>query len=333
MRVTHAGICHTDLACHAGHIPARRPVVLGHEGAGVVVAAADDVESIAVGTPVVMSLMSCGRCDNCLTGDVAYCAHSVELNILGGGAGGRRTYADSDVLSHFFGQSSFATYSVAHERSLVPAPSGFPLELAAPLACGVMTGAGTVLNALRVRPGESVVVFGAGAVGLAAAAVARISGAAPVVVVDLVESRLDLASAVGADHVVNARETDVVAAVKEITDGGANHTIEASGNATALRQAIDALRPRGSCAVVGAGHGAVEIDTRGCRVKGTTIRGVSMGDANPKSLLPYLMDEVTRGRLPLGRLVRTYPFDDIALAFEDAQAGRTVKPVLVMPAP
>lgn len=331
VQVTHAGICHTDLACHAGQIPTRKPVVLGHEGAGVVAAIADDVTSIAIGTPVVMSIMSCGTCANCLAGNVAYCAQSLELNILGGSVNGTRTYADSDVLDHFFGQSSFATHAIAHERSVVPVPGELPLKLAAPLGCGVMTGAGTVLNALQVRPGDSVVVYGAGTVGLAAAITAKTSGASPVVVIDLVDSRLELAATVGADATVNAQEADTVDTVRRLTDGGAHYAIEASGSAAALRQAIGSIRPRGVCAVVGAGHGNVDIDTRLLRIHGATIRGVSMGDANPKLLLPYLMDEIARGHLPLEALVKAYDFDDISKAFEHAHDGTTVKPVLVMP--
>jgi aryl-alcohol dehydrogenase len=333
VRVTHAGVCHTDLSCHAGIIPSRKPIVLGHEGAGVVEAVADDVTSVAVGVRVVMSMMSCGSCRLCRAGDTAYCDQSAGLNIRGGGVDGDRTYLGSDVYRHFFGQSSFATYAVAHKRNVVPVPDELPLGVAAPLGCGIMTGAGSVLNALRLRPGESIAVFGAGAVGLAAVAAAHLSGASTITVVDPVPSRLALASELGATATLDARAGDIVAAIRDHTGGGADYVVEASGHPTALGQAIEAVGTRGVCAIVGAGHGRIEFDTTDLRVRGASIRGVSMGDANPRQFLPHLMREVLRGTLPLDRLVSRYDIADIAIAFADAHAGRVIKPVLVMPFP
>jgi aryl-alcohol dehydrogenase len=330
VRVTHAGVCHTDLSCHEGLIPTRKPVVLGHEGAGVVEALGEGVTSLEVGAPVILSLMSCGVCRGCVA-DGIYCERSMELNILGGGPGGGVTYVDSDVKRHFFGQSSFATYATAHVRNVVAVPEGLALESVAPLGCGIMTGAGAVVNALRVRPGASVAVFGAGAVGLAAVQAAVTSGATRIVAVDLLAPRLRTASRLGASDVVDGSETDPVTAIRDLTGGGADYVIEASGHPRALQQAIDSVGRRGTCAIVGAGHGRVEFDTNALRVKGASIRGVSMGDANPRVFLPYLMEEMRRGALRLDELVTTYDFADISTAFEDAHAGRAIKPVLVMP--
>jgi aryl-alcohol dehydrogenase len=280
---------------------------------------------------VILSLMSCGTCRRCIR-DGIYCERSMELNILAGGIGGVVTYAGSDVRRHFFGQSSFATYAIASVRNAVPVLDGLSPAETAPLGCGVMTGAGTVLNALRVRTGESVVVFGAGAVGLAAAQAAAIASASRVVVVDLLPARLEVAAKLGATDVVNGREVDAVAAIRDLTGGGADHVIEASGHPRALQQAIEAVGRRGTCAVVGAGHGAVEFDANLLRVKGASIRGVSMGDANPRAFLPDLMREMRRGTLRLSPLIAPYPFSDIAAAFADAHDGRVIKPVLAMPA-
>lgn len=331
VRVTHAGICHTDLSCHAGLIPTHTPIVLGHEGAGVVEAVAADVRAVTVGTRVVMSMMTCGTCPHCVAGDTAYCDFSSFLNIRGGGLDGECRYEQSDVYRHFFGQSSFATYSLASERNVVPVPDDLPLDIAAPLGCGVMTGAGAVLNALRPRPGQSVAVFGAGAVGLASVMTAALSGAGPIIVVDLIASRLELATELGATATVNAAERDALTAIRDLSGGGVDYAIEASGNPVALGQAIQATGTRGVCAVVGAGHGRVDFDTTALRVDGRSIRGVSMGDANPRVFLPYLMREMRQGRLPLERLVQRYEFADLSRAFADAHAGRVIKPVLVMP--
>ncbi len=330
VRVTHAGICHTDIACHQGHIPVRRPIVLGHEGAGFVEVVGDGVEDVHAGDRVVMSLTSCGRCPGCIR-DGIYCQRSAELNIMGGGIDGTSTYLDSDVKRHYFGQSSFATHALAYERNVVKVPDDLPLELAAPLGCGIMTGAGAIINALNVRPGQSVAIFGAGAVGLAAAQAAVLSGASQICVIDLLESRLDLARRIGATDVINGRDRDPVGALLDITGGGADHVVEASGNANALRHAADAVGRRGTCAIVGAGHGEVSFDTNALRMKGASIRGVSMGDANPRTFLPKLMEEMRNGRLRLDELVTPYSFADIATAFDDAERGAAVKPVLAMP--
>jgi aryl-alcohol dehydrogenase len=194
-----------------------------------------------------------------------------------------------------------------------------------------MTGAGTVINALKVRPGQSVVVFGAGAVGLAAVQAAAMSGASSIVAVDLLDARLEMAAELGATAVVNGRDVDVVDVLLDMTGGGADYTIEASGNPKALQQAIAAVGRLGTAAIVGAGHGEVAFDTNRLRVKGASIRGVSMGDANPRVFLPYLMEQMLKGALRLDGMVRSYEFGDIATAFADAHAGRTIKPVLVMP--
>ncbi|MDP9092226.1 MAG: zinc-binding dehydrogenase [Actinomycetota bacterium] len=330
MQVACAGVCNTDLACHTAKIPTQRPIVLGHEGAGIVLEIASDVASVAVGDRVVMSFMSCGTCSSCLKGTVAYCRHNFQINMLGGGLDGTRCYVGSEIRSHFFGQSSFATLAVSSERNVVRVPDQMTLPVAAPFGCGILTGAGTVLNSLRVRPGQSVAVFGAGAVGMSAAMVAAIAGASPIVMVDMVESRLDLALSLGVDIAINAADPGVVDEIERHTRGGADYCIEASGSPTALGQAIDAIGPAGVCACVGGTRGAVPFDPQALRIKGGTIRGVVEGDADPRLLLPYLFKEFERGRLPVDRFMETYAFTDIGRAFEDAAAGLIVKPVLSM---
>ena len=230
------------------------PVVLGHEGAGVVEAVGSAVSAVAPGDRVALSYDSCGVCATCRAGRPFHCLGFFERNFGAARADGSTalTHEGSQVHSHFFGQSSFATGAVIPERSVVAIPDDVPFELVAPFGCGIQTGAGTVMNTLRPPAGSSIVVFGVGGVGLSAIMAARVVGCAKIVAVDLRPARLELAGELGATEVVNAGEEDVVEALERITGHGADFTVEASGSTRALRQAVDCTGPGGSCAVVGA---------------------------------------------------------------------------------
>jgi aryl-alcohol dehydrogenase len=327
VEVHYGGICHTDINCHQGRAPTPHPVVLGHEGAGTVVEVGAGVRTVAPGDRVLMTFMSCGRCRTCLSGHPAYCPSALALNFLGGRADGTSAYQDTVVRGHFFGQSSFATLSMANVRNVVPVPDGIPLERAAVLGCGIMTGAGAVLNSLRVTRGSRVAVFGAGAVGIAAVMAARIAGASTVVAVDGVRSRLELAERVGASHTLLAGP-DVVAQLAELTGGGVDFSVEASGHPTALTQAVDGLGIGGTCAAVGTVNVEASPSWRSLRLKGATIRGVVEGDANPSVFLPQLFRYHAEGRFPFESLIARYDFAKIDQAIADAEAGIAVKPVL-----
>jgi aryl-alcohol dehydrogenase len=332
VRLVAAGLCHTDLSVRAGKLPSPFPVVLGHEGAGVVEEVGYRVTSVVPGDKVLLSFTSCGACGNCLAGHPAYCAGFLPLNFGGARADGTGTIngADGRVAGHFFGQSSFATYALADERSLVKVAPDAPLDLLAPLGCGIQTGAGTVLNVLRPEIGSTLAVFGVGAVGLAAVMAAALGGPSRIVAVDVVPERLELARELGATDVVDARGPDVAAALRELTGGaGVDYAVEASGNVAALRAAIDALALRGTCAIVGApAFGTtVPVDVNGL-LGGKRIVGVTEGDADPRRFVPLLADLVSRGALPLDKLVRRYPFVDIEKAVLATERGEVVKAVL-----
>ena len=256
-----AGVCHTDITVSGGSFPTPFPVVLGHEGAGVVAALGAGVGTVAVGDHVALSYDSCGRCRSCLVGRPYHCHRFFERNFLACRADGSTSLSagGDPVHSHFFGQSSFATQAVVAARSVVAIPEDIPFELAAPLGCGVQTGAGTVLNALRPPAGASIAVFGAGAVGLSAVMAARIAAAAPIIAIDLEPSRLALARELGATDTIDARADAPVDAIMGITGIGVDYAIEASGDTGALRQAVDALAPGGTCALVGAPPFGVEV--------------------------------------------------------------------------
>ncbi|HEY1970465.1 MAG TPA: NAD(P)-dependent alcohol dehydrogenase [Pseudonocardia sp.] len=329
VEVHYAGICHTDINCHHGRMPTPRPVVLGHEGAGTVVEVGARVTELSPGDRVLMTFMSCGRCRVCRSGRPAYCPSALALNFLAGRADGSNAYRDTEVRGHFFGQSSFATLAMANERNVVRVPDELPLDRAAVLGCGVMTGAGTVLNSLRVTPGSSVAVFGAGAVGLSALLAARIAGASTVVAVDTVRSRLALATELGASHTL-AAGADTAAVLTELTGGGVDFCVEASGSPVALTQAIDCLGSGGSCAAVGTVNEPASPSWRALRLKGATIRGVVEGDANPPLLLPQLFGFHAQGRFPFERLISNYDFTKINDAIADAESGVAIKPVLAV---
>jgi aryl-alcohol dehydrogenase len=297
-------------------------MVFGHEGAGVVEAVGSAVSTVAPGDLVCLSFHSCGACEVCAAGRPAYCLDSA-ANSRGTRADGSTplTASGRPVYGSFFGQSSFATHAITRETNAVRVPDGLSPVLAAPLGCGVQTGAGTVLNVLEPSPGESLVVFGAGAVGLSAVMAARAVGCS-VVAVDPVESRRDLALSLGAaDAVAPGAE------LRDLTGGGAHHAIDTTGRSDVIGTALATLRREGTLAVVGIG-GRAEFDIMTVMTGGLRIRDVIEGDAVPADMIPRLAGLHRQGLLPLEKLVVEYPFADIERAAADAASGRTVKPVL-----
>jgi aryl-alcohol dehydrogenase len=308
------------------------PVVLGHEGAGVVERVGRGVRKVAPGDPVVLTYGLCGRCRPCLRGDATYCERFYPLNFGGGREDGSTATrgARGPVHDHFFGQSSFGSLALAYERNVVKVPADAPLERLGPLGCGIQTGAGAVLNALRVAPGSSFAVFGGGAVGLSAVMAARVAGATTIVAADVVPARLELARKLGATHTVNSRESDPVASVRDVTGGGADFTLESSGRPEVLRQAIDALAIRGTCGIVGAPALGTEasFDVNGVMTAGKRIVGIIEGDSVPDLFIPLLIDLHMQGRFPFDELVKFYPFEQIDRAAADSEKGLTIKPIV-----
>ncbi|KRD19405.1 MULTISPECIES: NAD(P)-dependent alcohol dehydrogenase [unclassified Streptomyces] len=333
VRLVAAGLCHTDLGVAGGGLPFPLPGVLGHEGAGVVEAVGAAVTAVAPGDHVVLSFTSCGDCRNCHGGHPAYCASWLPLNLLGGRrADGTGTISrDGEPLGgHFFGQSSFAERALVDERSLVKVDPDVPLASIAPLGCGVQTGVGAVWNVLEPATGSTVVVLGAGAVGLSAVMAAALTPATTIVAVDRVAERLDLARELGATHTVDAGRDDLGDALVEITGGrGADGIVETTGSTAVLRRGVDALAARGTLVVVGAPPfgSEVALDVNGL-LGGKRVVGLTLGDSETQSFIPALVELVKAGRLPLDRLIGTYAFADIDRAVQDMTSGKTIKPVL-----
>lgn len=333
VRTVATGVCHTDIIVRDQILPPGPPVILGHEGAGVVEAVGSDVTSVAVGDRVVLAPVSCMRCRNCLIGHPMHCDNFQPLNFGGRRPDGSSAYTDgsgAELNAHFFGQSSFSQHLIATERAVVKVPAEAPLELLGPLGCGVQTGAGAVLNGLDPDAGSSFVVFGTGGVGLAAVMGAVIAGCDPIIAVDLNPGRLDLAAEFGATHQVNAADDDVTEQIQAITKGGADFSLDAVGLPQTLRSAVDVLNIGGIAGLVGAGAVGQEVSFDLVHLLfGKTVKGIIEGDAVPQVFIPRLVDFYLSGRFPLDKLVTKYSFDDINAAVEDSETGKTVKPVLV----
>jgi aryl-alcohol dehydrogenase len=335
VKVAAAGICHTDLICRDQWYPVPFPTVFGHEGAGVVEQVGEGVTEVAPGDRVAMSFHSCGCCRSCEAGLPSYCHEFFEHNFasLRPADGSSALSRNGELVhGHFFGQSSFATHAVANLRNVVRLEGSVPLELAAPLGCGIQTGAGAVLNTLRVPDGATLAVFGAGAVGLAAVMAGVIAGCAKIVAVDLRPARLDLARELGATHVVDAGAEDPVAAVRRHIPGGPDFALDACGSPEALRQAVECLAPLGTCGVIGAPAFGTEVslDVNWLLIGGRSVRGVVEGDSVPQVFLPELVGYWEQGRFPVERLMTHFEFRNIEDAVRAAESGAAVKPVLVM---
>lgn len=335
VRVVAVGLCHTDLIVRDQYYPVPLPVVLGHEGAGVVESIGPEVKALKVGDPVVLSYGACGYCNACSSGHGAYCDDFYAHNFGGADRHGGNALEDADgapLHDHFFAQSSFATLALARENNAIKVPAEAPLELLGPLGCGIQTGAGAVINSLKVTPGSRFAAYGAGAVGLSAVMAARVAGAATIIAVDVVPSRLELALALGATHAINSHEQDPVAAVQAIC-GGVDFALESSGRVDVLEQGIRALAKLGVIGVVGASkmgtQASFEVNT--FLMGGRSIRGVVEGDSVPQVFIPQLVRLYLQGRFPFDRLVRFYPLEQINQAAEDSSRGITLKPILTIP--
>jgi aryl-alcohol dehydrogenase len=336
VRIVAAGVCHTDAIVRDQVYPTPLPAVLGHEGAGVVEEVGSRVRTVRPGDHVVLSVNSCGWCRNCLDGASTYCEDLYAYNFGGRRPDGTTALSDggTELSSMFFGQSSFATYVNAAERSVVPVPKDVPLDILGPLGCGIQTGAGAVLNTLRPRAGSTLAVFGAGSVGSAALLAALVAGCTTVIAVDVLGSRLETARGLGATHVVDGGAGDTVERIRDITGGrGVDFAVETTGIPAVLRDAADALAIRGTVGLVGAGAPGTEttFETGISLTKGWTFRTIIEGDAVPQVFIPQLVELWRQGRFPFDQLITRYPFAAINDAFADSEHGRAVKPVLLLP--
>jgi aryl-alcohol dehydrogenase len=329
VKLVGTGVCHTDVAIVEQILPLPMPLVLGHEGAGIVVETGKAVTSVAKGDHVVLTFGSCGACGHCSSGHPAYCDSQPLLNFAGRRPDGSPTItsAKGDALNAvFFGQSSFATHSLAPVRNVVKVPKDAPLKYLGPLGCGLMTGAGAILNVLKPGKDATFVVFGTGALGFSALFAAKLLGCRKIVAVDRVKSRLDLARELGAHEVIDTTTTDLDQALAKL--GGIDVAFDTTGVPKVIEPAIRALKVCGQLGLVGAsGAHAMSVDIMHM-ISGRVIRGIVEGDAEPQTFIPFLAQEFRAGRFPIDRIAQFFPFEQINAAVSAGTSGRTVKPVL-----
>jgi aryl-alcohol dehydrogenase len=335
VRIAASGICHTDLIVRDQWYPVPLPAVLGHEGAGVVEGVGAAVTKVVAGDHVALSYGSCGSCPTCSWGRPWVChdfwGHNFGATRPDGStalsAGGR------EIHSHFFGQSSFSTHAIATERNVVKLDADVPLDVVAPFGCGIQTGAGAVLNALRPRAGASIAVFGVGTVGLSAVMAARVVGATTIIGIDPRPARLQIAGELGANHLIDPGAADPVEAIRDATGGvGADFTIDAAGLPEVVAQAVYGTGPGGVCCLIGAPPFGTEValDINQVLATGRTVRGIVEGESVPDVFVPTLIELWRQGRFPVDRIMAHYEFDEIDRAALDAEQGRVIKPVLRM---
>jgi aryl-alcohol dehydrogenase len=332
VRIVATGLCHTDLSLRDS-LPAEMfPRVFGHEGAGVVEQVGAAVTDIEVGDHVLLSFRSCRECSPCKEGAVGYCENTLVLNYMGFRMDGSTTHQrdGQPVYGSFFGQSSLARHAIAYADNCVVVDKSLDLTRLAPYGCGFQTGAGTVLNLLAPGADDSLVVFGCGAVGLAAVIAAQPTGCT-VVAVDLTDARLEVAGRFGALTVnpTTLGEQSVVDRVKELTGGGATYAIDTTAVSEVVKHAQQSLRVRGTLVALGLGAEEYAIDAIDLLQNGKIIRSSIEGESDPLEMVPRLIGMNRSGDFDVDDLVVTYPFDDINTAIDDVLAGRVVKPVLV----
>jgi aryl-alcohol dehydrogenase len=331
VRMVATGICHTDITM--GHfLPAEMfPNVFGHEGAGVVEAVGPRVQGLEPGDHVVMSFRSCRSCASCRAGLVGYCDQTLLLNYMGMRMDGSTSLQrdGSPVFGNFFGQSSLAAHALAYADNCVKVDPELDLTLLAPYGCGFQTGAGTVLNVLRPSRDESLVVYGVGAVGLAAVAAATAEGVETIVAVDPLASRREVAERFGATTVDPTQADGVVDRVKGLTGGGARYAIDTTAIPAVVKQAQQSLAVRGTLVALGLGAEEYALDAIDLLQGGKTVMASIEGDSDPQEMVPRLIGMRAAGTFPMDDLVTTYPADEVNRAVEDVTCGAVVKPVLV----
>jgi aryl-alcohol dehydrogenase len=330
VRIEACGVCNTDMMAQR-RVPL--PAVLGHEGAGVVEEIGRAVTTVQPGDRVMISWPSCGECPSCAAGRPYECDDVSRLNFGGARADGSHTVKLEGqwISSPFFQQSSFATYVIAPASSLVRSPADMPFHLVAALQCGLMTGAGSIVNTFAAGARNQLMVFGTGAVGLSAIMAARIVGVYPIVAVDVNDDRLALALELGATYAFNATRDDIPAGLKELLPRGVSHALDTTGLDSSWSIAS-------TCLAMGGTLGAVHVpggDTLHFRAtemikRSAQFKFIMAGSALPRDFLPQLIDWYRQGRYPFDRLVKTFAFADINVAFAESKAGRAIKPVLVM---
>jgi aryl-alcohol dehydrogenase len=334
VRILGAGLCHTDLAVASGGLPFPMPAVLGHEGAGVVEHVGAGVTGVAPGDHVVLSFRACGVCPQCRSGAPAYCENFGPLNFAGCRVDGSATITLGGTRAggNFFGQSSFASYALAHFSNVIKVSRELPIEMLGPLGCGIQTGAGAIMRSMACPAGSSVLIIGGGSVGLAAVMGAVVQGCSPIILLEPHPVRRQLSLELGATHALSPANEPLAQTIAAITARGVDFVLDTTAVPALIEAAVLCLATRGVCGLVGVpkergatGGGNMDFLVSG----GRSIRGIMEGDSNPHVFIPELLALHQQGRFPFDRLITTYKMADINQAIADQHAGTCVKAVLL----
>jgi S-(hydroxymethyl)glutathione dehydrogenase/alcohol dehydrogenase len=332
VRMEAAGVCHSDMHVRDGLLPEPLPIVLGHEGTGVVVEVGTGVSGLRPGDRVVLTLVpACGTCYFCRKGEPHMCSTSGEMasqGVLRDGTS--RMHIGSRPLHYFNSVSCFSEYTVVPQEGAVKIAADVPLEIAALLGCAVVTGVGAVERTAQVRPGDSVAVIGCGGVGLNVIQAASLSGAYPVIAIDIRQEKIELAKNFGASHGVNSREQDAAAVIQEITQYGVDWAFEVLGNPRTIEQAWGLIRPGGTVVVVG-------LSPKGSRVSlpafdfisEKNIRGCFYGSTHFHADVPAILKRIQAGRMRTeGMVSHSVPLEELETAFDRLRNGDGARTIL-----
>jgi aryl-alcohol dehydrogenase len=335
VRVLGVGLCHTDLVMKsAGEAFYPMPAVLGHEGAGIVEQVGQSVSKVMPGDRVAMTFRSCGTCDRCEAGHAPYCRSFPALNFTGLRLDGSKAYSSESgfVAGNFFGQSSFGSHALTYERNVVKVPDDVPLELMGPLGCGVQTGFGAVVRSLSAKKDTSILILGGGSVGLSAVMGAKVSDCSQIIVLEPHAARRELAQELGATHVIDPSTGQGLAdAVREVCPLGVDYALDTTGIPDVLRSAIGCLGSKAVFGIIGVAPPGTPIpgEISDLITYGYTIKGIIEGDSDPDRFIPEMIEHYRAGRLPIDKMIRTYPLGEINQAIADQAAGQCIKVVLV----
>lgn len=328
-----AGLCHSDLSAINGSRPRKLPSIPGHEAAGIVREVGQGVTGVAVGDHVVTIVVTtCGKCGNCLNGRPNLCEATKEARANGTlQTGARRLHIGNTPLNHYSGLSIFAQYAVCSEQSLVPIAKDIPFEFASLFGCAVVTGVGAVMNTAKVPAGVSAAVVGLGGVGLSAIMGLVAVGALPIVAVDPIQSKLDMARAMGATHAVQVAGDKFIDEIRDLTNGGVEFAFEMAGSIPAMNTAYAITRRGGTTVTAGLpdlskslalNHSSIVTEER-------TVKGSYMGSCVPGRDIPKFLELYKNAKLPVEKLYsRTIGFDEINAAFDELDSGNTIRQVL-----
>ena len=333
VKVSAAGLCHSDLSVVNGNRPRAMPMVLGHEGSGIIETLGNGVENFKVGDHVVFVFVpSCGNCIPCKEGRPALC----EPGLAAGGAGTllsgeKRIRLNGDLINHQVGVSCFAEYTVVSCKSLVKVEKNLPLDEAALFGCAVITGAGAVFNTANIRVGSTVAVVGLGGTGLSALMGAKAAGASKIIGIDLLKEKLDIAKQLGADEVYQADDPNILENLQNFTNGGVNYSFECVGSEKAMELAYKILKRGGTAVSSGLSHPDKNFSIQHVDLVAgeKVIKGSFLGSCVPDRDIPAYIELYKSGRLPVDRLMSDHiSLDEVNEGFDKLSDGSTVRQII-----